>query len=47
VTGTLPQEIRGGFELPDEGRLAGLKRNFKKARRFAKIAQQRRQRRSG
>jgi hypothetical protein len=36
----------GGFELPKESRLAGLRRNFSKARRFAKIARERRKRRA-
>ena len=43
----VPRKLVGGFELPDEGRLAVMRRNFKKARRFAKIAKQRKQQRSG
>jgi hypothetical protein len=31
----------GGFELPNESQLAVLRRNFKKARRFAKISKER------
>lgn len=43
----VPRKLVGGFELPDEGRLAVLRRNFGKARRFARIAKERkRQRRS-
>jgi len=43
----VPRKMVGGFELPDEGRLAGARRNFKKARRFAKISRQRRAARAG
>jgi len=44
----VPRKLVGGFELPDESRLAVLRRNFGKARRFAGIARERkRRRRSG
>jgi hypothetical protein len=43
----VPRKMVGGFELPNEGRVAGLRRNFSKARRFRKIARERRARRSG
>jgi hypothetical protein len=38
----VPRKMVGGFELPNESQLAGLRRNFKKARRFAKISKERR-----
>ena len=37
----VPTKLVGGFELPKEGALAGLRRNFGKARRFRKIYKQR------
>jgi hypothetical protein len=37
----VPGKLIGGFELPDEGRLAALRRNFAKARRFRKIYKER------
>jgi hypothetical protein len=37
-----PRKLIGGFELPDEGQLAGLKRNFAKARKFRRIYKERR-----
>jgi hypothetical protein len=37
----VPHKLVGGFELPDEGALAGLRRNFGKARRFRRIYKQR------
>jgi hypothetical protein len=37
----VPRKLVGGFELPDEGALAGLRRNFGKARRFRRIYKQR------
>ncbi len=40
----VPRKMVGGFELPKESRIAGLRRNYKKARRFAKIARARRRR---
>jgi hypothetical protein len=43
----VPRKLVGGFELPDEGRIAVLRRNAKKARRFAKIARERKRARSG
>ena len=42
----VPRKMVGGFELPNESRLAGLRRNFKKARRFAKISKERRRARA-
>jgi hypothetical protein len=42
----VPRKLVGGFELPKESRLAGLRRNYKKARRFAKIGRERRRQRS-
>lgn len=36
-----PRKMVGGFELPDEGRLAGLRRNLAKARKFRKIYKER------
>ena len=38
----VPRKMVGGFELPKESRIAGVRRNYKKARRFAKIARERR-----
>jgi hypothetical protein len=38
----VPHKLVGGFELPKESRLAGLRRNFSKARRFHRIAKERR-----
>jgi hypothetical protein len=38
----VPQKLIGGFELPKESRIAGVRRNFSKARRYAKIARRRR-----
>ena len=38
----LPHKLVGGFELPKESRIAGLRRNFSKARRFHRIAKERR-----
>jgi pyridoxamine 5'-phosphate oxidase-like protein len=43
----VPRKMVGGFELPDESQLAGLRRNFKKARRFHKISKERRKAREG
>lgn len=37
----VPDKLVGGFELPEEGVLAGLRRNFGKARRFRRIYKQR------
>ncbi|MGZ5332760.1 MAG: pyridoxamine 5'-phosphate oxidase family protein [Solirubrobacterales bacterium] len=37
----VPRKLVGGFELPEEGALAGLRRNFGKARRFRRIYKQR------
>jgi hypothetical protein len=37
----VPRKLVGGFELPDEGAIAGLRRNFGKARRFRRIYKQR------
>jgi hypothetical protein len=37
----VPLKMVGGFELPNESQLAVLRRNFKKARRFAKISTER------
>ena len=37
-----PRKMIGGFELPKESQIAGLRRNFSKARRYAKIARRRR-----
>ena len=36
----VPHRMVGGFELPKESRLAGLRRNFGKARRFRRIRKQ-------
>jgi hypothetical protein len=33
----VPRKLIGGFELPSESRLAGIRRNFGKARRFYRI----------
>jgi pyridoxamine 5'-phosphate oxidase-like protein len=41
-----PRRLIGGFELPEESRLAGLRRNFRKSVRFYRIARERRQARS-
>jgi pyridoxamine 5'-phosphate oxidase-like protein len=38
----IPHKLIGGFELPKESRLAGLRRNFSKARRYHRIAKERR-----
>ncbi len=38
----VPHKLIGGFEIPKESRLAGLRRNFSKARRFHRIAKERR-----
>jgi Pyridoxamine 5'-phosphate oxidase len=38
----IPHKLIGGFELPKESRLAGVRRNFSKARRFHRIAKERR-----
>src|SRR3954452_7240902 len=38
----VPHKLVGGFELPKESRLAGLRRNFPKPRRFHRIAKERR-----
>jgi hypothetical protein len=32
----------GGFELPDESQFAVMRRNFKKARRYHRLAKERR-----
>jgi pyridoxamine 5'-phosphate oxidase-like protein len=37
----VPRKLVGGFELPKESRLAALKRNFGKARKFRRIYQKR------
>ena len=37
----VPRKMVGGFELPKESRLAGVRRNFSKARRFHRIAKER------
>ncbi len=42
----VPRKMVGGFELPKESRIAGLRRNFSKARRYARIARERRKRRT-
>jgi hypothetical protein len=41
----IPRKMVGGFELPKESAVAGLRRNYKKARRFAKIARERKRNR--
>ncbi len=41
----VPRKMIGGFEIPKESRIAGVRRNYKKARRFAKIARERRRQR--
>ncbi len=38
----VPHKLVGGFELPKESRIAGLRRNFGKARRYHRIAKERR-----
>src|SRR5207244_3394032 len=38
----VPHKLIGGFELPKESRFAGLRRNFGKARRYHRIAKERR-----
>ncbi len=38
----VPRKLIGGFELPKESRIAGLRRNFGKARRYHRIAKKRR-----
>jgi pyridoxamine 5'-phosphate oxidase-like protein len=38
----VPHKLIGGFELPKESRIAGLRRNFGKARRYHRIAKERR-----
>jgi hypothetical protein len=46
----VPRKLVGGFELPDEGRVAALRRNFAKSVRFRRIARRElraRQARSG
>ena len=37
----VPHRLIGGFELPDEGRLAVARRNFSKSLRFARTARKR------
>jgi hypothetical protein len=37
----VPRRLVGGFELPDEGLIARLRRNSKKVRRFRRIARER------
>jgi hypothetical protein len=41
-----PRKLIGGFELPKESALAGLRRNFGKSIRFYRIARERRRRRA-
>jgi hypothetical protein len=42
----VPHKLVGGFELPDEGQLATMRRNFSKARRYHRIAKEELKRRS-
>jgi hypothetical protein len=42
----VPRKLIGGFELPDEGRLAMARRNFSKSMRYARTARKRLKQRS-